>query len=252
MKYRSIFIIIVFLLIISLCFIGCGEDVNNILSPETLNVTALNTSQTTIGVGDTMTVEADFTYSGDITVLMFTWSATGGKIRGSGSTVVYEAPNTPGSYSISVKVTDGAISSGKTVTVRVTQESPTPSIIIDQNTYWSAEAVKDKLAYDVKVTKIATGKVTLHFEITQDKDDFDAQLSIEINGKVVLPRMFIGAEQPSTGKITVRDIDVSKVITTTGRYTINLYIEPGNRAKNGWLLNELKLVGVEGSSDPQQ
>ena len=251
MKCKSI-IIIAFLLIISMILIGCGQDINNILSPETLDVTDLKTSQTTIGVGDTMTVEASVIYSGDTTVLMFTWSATGGKVRGSGSTVVYEAPSAPGSYSISVKVTDGAISSGKTITIRVTQESATPSIIIDQDTYWSSEAVRDKLAYDAKITKIATGKVILHFEITQDKDDFDAQLGIEIDGKVVLPGMFIGAEQPSTGKVTIRDIDVSKVINAPGRYMINLYIEPGNRAQNGWLLNELKLVGVEGSSDPQQ
>ena len=249
---RKNIIFIAFFLIISMILVGCGEDINDLLSPETLDVSSLKTSQTTVGVGDTTTVTASVTYSGDATVLMYTWTATGGKIRGNGSSVVYEAPSTPGVYSISVKVTDGAISSGKTIEIRVTQESATPSLIVDQNTYWSSEAVKDKLAYDVNVTKIDTGKVILHFEITQDQDDFDTFLSIDIDGNVVQPKMAIGAQLPSTGKFTARDVDVSNVIQVPGRYMINLYIEPGDRVQNGWLLNELKLAGVEGSSDPQQ
>jgi hypothetical protein len=231
--------------------IGCGADIPN-FSTESLDVTGLKTSQNPIGIGDTATIEASIVYSGDMTVLMYTWSVTGGKIRGSSNAVVYEAPTTEGVYTISVKVTDGTISSSKTIEIRVTQQSATPSLILDQNTYWSSEALKDKLSYDVNITKIATGKVLLHFEITQDKDEFDTFLSIVVGNQVVLPKMAIGAQLPSTGKVTVRDIDVSKIINASGRYMINLYIEPGNRAQDGWLLNEAKLVGVEGSSDPQQ
>lgn len=237
---------------IAIAFIGCGGDINNILSPESLDVTDLKTTQTSLGIGDTTTVEASVVYSGDMTVLMYTWTTTGGKIRGSSSSVVYEAPETSGVYSITVKVTDGIISSSKTIEIRVTQQSTTPTLIIDQDTHWPSEAIKDKLAYDVKITKIATGKVILHFEITQDKDDFDAFLSIEAGDKVVFAKTAIGAQLPSTGKVTVRDVDVSNAIKAPGRYMINLYIEPGNRVQDGWLLNELKLIGVEGSSDPQQ
>jgi len=231
--------------------IGCGSDIPN-LSSESLDVTSIKSSQATVGIGDTTTIEASVVYSGDATVLMYTWSTTGGKIRGSGNKVVFVAPETPGIYAISVKVTDGAISSGKTIEIRVTQQSATPSLILDQNTHWPSEAIKDRLAYDVKITKIATGKVILHFEITQDRDDFDTFLSIEADNQVVLPKMAIGAQLPSTGKVTVRDIDISNVIKTTGRYMIIFYVEPGNRAQDGWLLNEAKLIGAEGSSDPQQ
>ena len=219
---------------------------------ETLNIADLKTVQQTVGVGDTTTVEATVIYSGDMTVLLYTWSATGGKIRGTTNKVTYEAPTTPGVYSISLKVTDGVVSSGRTIEIRVTQFPSTVSLILDRDTHFPSENAKEKLAYDVNVTKLSGEKLLLHFEITQDSDKFDAFLSIEVGGNIVLPEMAIGNEQPSTGKVTVRDIDVSNVIKAPGRYMITLYMRPGNRAQNGWLLNEAKLIGAEGSSDPQQ
>jgi hypothetical protein len=245
------YIIYILLLLGIIFIIGCGTDISTIISNETLNVSDLKATQSSIGSGETTTIEASVDYSGDITVLMYTWSATGGKIRGSGNRVTYEAPNTPGIYSISVKVTDGAISSGNTIEITVRQ-SNTPTIVLDSNTHWPSENLKDKLAYDVNVTKVASGKVLLHFVITQDNDKFDAFLSIQIDQQTVLPEMAIGNEQPSTGKVTTRDVDVSGAIKAPGRYVVALYMRPGNRAQNGWLLNEAKLTGVEGSADPQQ
>jgi len=247
MKY-----IIYFLVLLTIIFIvGCGSDIPTTISNETLKVNGLNATQSSIGIGETTTIEASVDYSGDTTVLMYTWTATGGKVVGNSNRVTYEAPNTPGTYSISVKVTDGAISSGDTIDI-VVQQTNNPSIILDLNTHWPAENLKDKLAYDVNVTKVVSGKVLLHFEITQDNDNFDAFLSIQIDQQTVLPEMAIGNEQPSTGKVTTRDVDVSGAIKAPGRYVVALYMRPGNRVQNGWLLNEAKLTGVEGSSDPQQ
>jgi hypothetical protein len=244
-------IAVIFLILLSIItIIGCGEDIPILL--ETLNVTDLKAREQTVGVEDTTTIEATVVYTGDTTVLMYTWSATGGAIRGTGNSVTYQAPTTPGVYSISVKVTDGAVSSGKTIEVRVAQSSSTVSLILDQDTHFPSENVKDKLVYDVNIAKLSGEKLMLHFEITQDKDQFDAFLSIEIDGKLILPEMAIGNEVPSTGKVTVRDINVSSAIKAPGRYLITFYIRPGNRVQNGWLLNEAKLIGAEGSSDPQQ
>ena len=39
--------------------------------------------------------------------LTFTWSATGGSFSGTGSVVIWLAPDTPGTYAITVTVTDG-------------------------------------------------------------------------------------------------------------------------------------------------
>jgi hypothetical protein len=240
------------LLLFGIIFIiGCGSDIPTNISNETLNVREIKATQSSIGTGETTTIAASVDYSGDTTVLMYTWTTTGGKVRGSGNRITYESPNTPGLYSVSVKVTDGSISSGNTIEIVVTQQSNTPTIIIDSDTHWPSEN-KSKLAYDVNITKIASGKVLLRFEITQDNDIFDAFLSIQIDQQTVLPEMAIGNEQPSTGKVTTRDVDVSGVIKSPGRYVIALYMRPGNRAQNGWLLNEAKLIGVEGSSDPQQ
>jgi len=237
------------LVILSLVVIGCGEDIN--LPMETLKVKDIIASQSTIGPGDTATIEAIIDYTGDKTVLMYTWDASSGFIQGTGSKVTYRAPETSGNYSISLTVTDGAISSGKTIGIIVSQQSTAYSLILDKGTYWPASEAKDKLAYDVKVNKISGGRILLHYDITQDKDDFDAFFSIEINNKIIQPEMAIGNEQPSTAKRTIRDVDVSDVIKATGRYMIVLYIRPGNRAQEGWLLNEAKLVGAEGTSDPQ-
>jgi len=248
MKY-----IIYILLLLGIIFIiGCGSDIPTTISNETLNVRELKATQLSIGTEETTTIEASVDYSGDITVLMYTWTATGGKVTGSSNRVTYEAPNTSGLYSISVKVTDGAISSGNTIEIRVAQQSSTTTIILDSDTHWPSENLKDKLAYNINVTKVASGKVLLHFEITQDNDKFDAFLSIQIDQQTVLPEMAIGNEQPSTGKVTTRDVDVSDAIKTPGRYVVAFYIRHGNIVQNGWLLNEAKLTGVEGSADPQQ
>ncbi len=249
LKIKKSIIIITVLLLIAV-IIGCGEDIP--VTFEKLEVSDLKAREQVVGVGDTTTIEATVFYTGDPLVLMYTWSATGGTVRGKGNIVTYQAPNTPGVYSISVKVTDGEISSGRTIEVRVTQNPTTVSLIIGQDTHFPAENAKDKLSYDVKITRLSGEKLMLHFEITQDKDQFDAFLSIEINGSLVLPEMAIGNEVPSTGKVTIKDIDVSNVIKTLGRYTITFYIRPGDRVKNGWLLNDARLIGAEGSSDPQK
>lgn len=249
--HKNIIIIGFLFIIISIMFLGCGEDIP-LMPKETLRVEEIKATQSTLGVGDTTTLEAVVDYTGDQTVLMYTWTANAGNIQGSGNRVTYKAPNTPGTYLVSVKVTDGTISSSSTIEIYVTAQSIGSVLIIDRDTYFPAEATKDKLSYDVKVTKLSSKKVLLHYDITQKNDKFDAFLSIEINNIVVQKEMAIGNEQPSTGERTIRDIDVSNVIKSTGRYVVTFYIRPGDRARNGWLLNEAKLIGAEGSSDPQQ
>ncbi|UCC15908.1 MAG: hypothetical protein JSU58_05905, partial [Dehalococcoidales bacterium] len=139
----------------------------------------------------------------------------------------------------------------KTVQINVSQQA-VESLILDLDTHWPATAHKDKLAYNVKINKVVSSKVLLYYDITQDRDEFDAFLSIQIDQTIVLQETAIGAEQPSTAKRTVREIDVSSVIASPGRYMITFYIRPGDRVENGWLMNEAKIIGVQGTSDPQQ
>lgn len=232
-----------------LVIFGCGEDFP--ILTETLEINSVTVGQSSMDTGGTTTLDASVYYSGDATVLMYEWTADGGKIIGSGSTAVYEAPNAPGVYTIEVTVTDGVVSSGKTVAITVGQQA-VDSLTLDTNTYWASDQQEEKLSYSVDIERITGSKVILHYEITQDQDEFDAYLRIQINQQTVLPSMAIGAELPSTAKKTVNDIDVSSVIKSIGRYTVTFYIKPANRTNNGWLLNLAKLTGVRGTSDPQQ
>ncbi|HGJ64381.1 TPA: hypothetical protein ENS27_03200 [bacterium] len=214
---------------------------------ETLKLSDLRLSSPSIIAGDTTTIEALSLYSGDETALSHSWSASAGFIQGEGNKATYMAPRESGVYSVNVKATDGMVSSERTAEIDVKQGTPEASILICRNTYFPAKTMKDKLTFNITVNKIPGTKVLLHYDITQDKDKFDTFLSIEINQKFVLQDMAIGNEQPSTGVRTNRDLDVTNVITKPGQYTITFYIRPGDRTENGWLMNEAKLIGVDGS-----
>jgi len=216
---------------------------------ETLKLNDIRFNNPMINVGDTTTIEAMSEYSGDGTALTHVWTTNAGVILGSGSKATYRAPEKAGTYSINVKATDGAISSERTTEIIVEQGAPGSSALLGSNAFFPAQALKDKLSYNLKVTRIPETKVMLHFDITQDNDKFDSFLSIEIGDKVILKDMAIGDEQPSTGIRTIRDIDVTNVITEPGQYIITFYIAPGDRTEKGWLMNEARVIGVEGSME---
>ena len=217
---------------------------------EKLKVNELKVPESTIVAGDTAVLQTVADYTGDESALTYTWSASAGNILGTGNKATYKAPDSPGNYSVNVRASDGTIASERTAEISVGKPYSSASLIIDTNKHWPAIAFKDKMSYSVKVNRLTGGKVLLHYDITQDKDNYDAFLSIEIGKRVILQDMAIGNEQPSTGIRTIRDIDVSDIITEPGQYIINLYIRPGDRTPNGWLLNEASLIGVEGSSEP--
>lgn len=248
MKYGTI-IRFAFCFLLLVFILGCGEDF--LIFTETLEITDLAVTQSSIGVGETTTVEASVDYSGDETVLMYTWTAGMGSIQGSGDRATYIAPGIKGTYVISLRVTDGVISDERTVEINVGQQS-VESITLDLYTHWPAAAHKDKLAYNINIKNVVSGKMVIYYDITQDQAEFDAFLSIEIAQTTVLEETAIGAEQPSTQKRTIGEVDVSHVITGPGRYMITFYIRPGDDVGNGWLMNEAKIIGVQGTSDPQQ
>jgi len=215
---------------------------------ETLKLSDIIFSSPTVIAGDTTTIEAMSEYSGDGTALTHVWTTNAGAIQGTGSKATYRAPEKAGTYSINVRATDGAVSSERTAEIDVEQQDATESsVLLGSNAYFPAQALKDQLSYNLKVTRIPGTKVILHFDVTQDKDKFDSFFSIEIGDKAILQDMAIGNEQPSTGIRTIRDIDVTDVITSPGQYIITFYIRPGDRAEKGWLMNEARVMGIEGS-----
>ncbi len=229
--------------------VGCGEDPSALL--ETLEINNIEVSRSFIGAGDTTSVEAFVSYSGDETVLLYEWSADAGTIGGSGSRANYIAPDSPGIYFITLRVNDGAVSDEQMVQIDVGQEA-VESLILGLGTHWPATNQKDKLSYRVNVTSIVGTRTLIQYDITQDRDEFDAFLSIEIGQSPVLPETAIGAEQPSTAKRTIDQVDVSHIMNTPGVHIVTFYIRPGDRVPNGWLMNEAKIIGVQGSVDPLQ
>jgi len=57
--------------------------------------------------------------------LTYTWSATGGTFSGTGSVVTWTAPRTPGTYAITVNVTDGKAGEATMQLTIDVQEAPT-------------------------------------------------------------------------------------------------------------------------------
>ena len=241
-KYLISFAAILSLLII----MGCGED--NLYAPGrgTLKITELQSSLTELDSGDTTTIECQVEYSGQESFLSYTWSATSGNIAGNGKQVVYTAPEESGVQTITLTVTDGVIIDQQSITISV--QAISSMITIGSNTHWPEKALDDVLRYEVTIDKVSNNKVELKYDITQDQDKVDAFLSIIVNGTTVLNKKAIGGFIPSTAERTVDKIDVSNVIQAPGKYTIEFSLELTNLVKNGWLLNEAKLLRVEGTS----
>jgi hypothetical protein len=57
--------------------------------------------------------------------LSFDWSCSGGTITGSGASVNWTAPDTPGTYTVTVIVSDGTSSATSTVDIEVVNNPPT-------------------------------------------------------------------------------------------------------------------------------
>ena len=238
-------------LLVLVVIAGCGEDFS--LFSETLEIENIDVSVSSIGPGETTSLEAFVSYSGDETVLLYEWSADAGTIGGTGSRATYIAPGSQGTYFITLRVSDGAVSDENMVQINVGQDT-VESLILDFDTHWPAIEHKDKLSYRVNVKSIVGTRTLIQYDITQDKDKFDRFLSIQIGQTDVLPggEVAIGAEQPSTSERTIDQVDVSHIINTPGVHIITFYIRPGDQAQNGWLMNEAKIIGVQGSVDPLQ
>lgn len=74
--------------------------------------------------------------------LTYQWSTTGGEISGQGATVTWTGPNTPGTYAITVKVTDdrgGEATTQLTIEVRANHPPVIESLTADLTTLRQAE-----------------------------------------------------------------------------------------------------------------
>jgi hypothetical protein len=87
-------------------------------------ITSLTPSATTVASGASCTVNC-VASDPDADALTYSWSATGGAISGTGSTVTWIAPTTVGSYTVTVSVSDGkAAAVSESVNIPVVNTPP--------------------------------------------------------------------------------------------------------------------------------
>ena len=230
--------------LIALC-IQSGCDINDPLSldSEMLDVD-LTSDSNTINIGDTTTISATITYSGNTDVLVYKWSTTGGRISGEGSSVVYIAPETEGSYTITLEVSDGSITERDELRINVKIGH---AIVATPNRYWQGNTFTQTLSFRLNIQEIIQQNLRLRYDILQDAARTGAFLSISINDTDVVRNRAIGEVQPPEMIPIADEVDVSSVIREPGSYELTLTLEVVNVLENAWLLRKLTLIGAEGT-----
>lgn len=243
-KHKLLFYFQHILLICAIGFISaCDTDslLNN--DAETLEIDLKANSQT-LNIGDTTTITATVDYSGNTTDLDFVWSASEGEIRGSGPSVVYVAPESTGTSTITLEVTDGIITERQDIRIEI---SIGHAIIAMPNKYWQGPDFTQTLSFRLEVDEIFRENIKLRYEIIQDTARAGTFLSISINSISVVSNRSIGDVLPNEPQMIADDVDISSVITSPGNYEVTLTLEIVNVMEDAWLLRKLTFIGVEGS-----
>ncbi len=242
-RYIQIHILLICGLITLCVLTGC--DINDPLSldSEMLDVDLASASNS-INIGDTTTISATITYSGNTDVLVFKWSATGGRISGEGANVVYIAPETEGSYTITLEVSDGTVTEKDELRITVNIGH---AIVATPNRYWQGNSFTQSLTFQLNVQQVIQNNLRLRYDILQDTARTGAFLSISINGASVVRNRAIGEVQPLEMIPIADEVDVSSVIREPGNYELTLTLEVVNVMEDAWLLRKIMLIGAEGT-----
>ena len=230
-----------------LCTIGLVSacDTENLLNldREMLDID-LQSESKTLNIGDTTTINATVNYSGNPAVLVYEWNASGGRIVGNGETVVYVAPESAGTYTITLEVSDGTVTERNDIRIEVNIGH---AIVAMPNRYWQGNTFTQTLSYRLNVEEIFRDNITLRYEILQDTARAGAFLTITINDTPVIRNRAIGEVQPAEMLLIADDVDVSRIITAPDNYELALTLEVVNVMEDAWFLRKLTLIGVEGT-----
>ena len=238
------FYVQILFLLIAMCLISaCDTDSLLNFEAETLEID-LKAGTHTLNIGDTTTITATVDYSGDTSALDFIWSVSNGRIVGSGNSIVYVAPESAGTNTISLQVTDGNVSDRQDIRIEV---SIGHAIIATPNRYWQGNTFTQTLSFRLQVDEIFRENIKLRYEILQDTARAGAFLRITINDISVVRNRTIGTVQPDEPQMIGDEIDVSSVITAPGNYELSLTLEIVNVMEDAWLLRKIMLIGVEGT-----
>ena len=230
-----------------MCVIGLISacDTENLLSidKEMLDLD-LESESHALNIGDTTTITATVNYSGDPAALVYKWKTNGGRIVGDGKSVVYVAPETAGTYTVTLEVSAETVTSSLDISIAV---GVGHAIVATPNRYWQGNTFTQTLTYRLNVEELFRDNIMLRYEILQDTARAGAFLTIAINGAPVIRSRAIGVVQPAEPFLIADDVDVSSRITAPGNYELKLTLEVVNVMQDAWLLRKLTLIGVEGT-----
>ncbi len=132
-KSKGIKLVLVSLVILTMLMAGgCFNK------PPT--ITSLTPSATEVARGGSCTVSCVASDENTDDVLTYSWSATGGAISGTGSTVTWTAPTTEGSYSVTVSVSDGEETVSDSCNIMVVNTPPVIASLTPSSTDLAPEA----------------------------------------------------------------------------------------------------------------
>ena len=117
MKASSLIFAFVLLSTLVWTIVGCSGN-----SPP--QITELSAQPTTVARGE-VSASRCTAADPDGDVITYSWTCTGGSISGTGSTVTWTAPSTPGIYTVTVTVSDGKGGTATSnVSITVTNRNP--------------------------------------------------------------------------------------------------------------------------------
>ncbi len=237
-KYLHTLFLLLSVALISAC------DTNNLLDidREMLDID-LDTDVQTVNIGDTTTINAHIDYSGDA-VLEYEWDTNGGRIVGDGASVIFVAPETAGTYTITLEVSGRSVSERTNIQIQVELGN---AIIVMPNRYWQGTTFTQTLSFRLNIEELFRDNITLRYEILQDTAQAGAFLSIAIDGTPVIQDERIGSVQPARMMSIADDVDVSSFISAPGNYELTLSLDIVNVMEDAWLLQKLTVIGAEGS-----
>lgn len=236
------------LILILILITGCGEDISQLLPQDKLQIVKIEAGSEELDPGNTTTLKAVIEYSANEELLRYKWSAASGQISSQGKTAVYIAPKNSGTDTVTLTITDGILTEKRSIPI-VIRPTVSHELLIGARIHWPALLENDLLKFNVKVAQIFNPKIKLLYDVQKDKEKFNAFLSIQVDKKTILVDEGVGDDLP--GGRSVGEVDVSDIIKSQGLYVLSLYIKPGNRSKEGWILNSAKLTGAEGTSNLQ-
>jgi hypothetical protein len=117
-KSKGIKLVLVSLVILTMLLAGgCFNK------PPT--ITSLTPSATSVARGESCTVNCVASDENADDTLTYAWSATGGAVSGTGSTITWMAPTTTGSFSVTATVSDGKETVSDSCNIQVVNTPPT-------------------------------------------------------------------------------------------------------------------------------